>query len=307
VPGRYLALSWLAAAGAAVVTVAVPLVGCGTDPVSTGATNSTHPGPQPGGRAEAETFARQVMTQLALPPRTQPAQPSALPASLRDPWAGPAGSAPAGSVDLGRVYAARQTPEDTEAFLLSHPPSGAGSPGTGQENGPHEITELYLYFQVSSLPDGINDAEVMMLMVPREAASTLLATYIHVSWFPSRTAAEHLDSADFDAVSVHALLLNRKPHNVERTFGSPADIAELAGLLNGLAAAPGTAHTCPASLASYQISFEPRTVQHAGVAVTTTGCNSVTVTTGGVPQPALLDPRNALAATAARMLGIDAS
>jgi hypothetical protein len=207
-------------------------------------------------------------------------------------------------VDRGRVDAAGLTPAAAEAFMLTHAPKGAGDAGTGEEKGSRGIIERYLYFQLGSLPKGINDAEVQILMVPRAAASTLIATYVHVTWRPARTAAEHLDPASFGAVSVRAMVTYPKPRDVTRTFRSPADIAMLARLLNGFAAAPKTARTCPASAASYQITFTPRAAHQAGVTVITYGCNSATITVGAVPQPALLDPRNALATAAARLLGL---
>jgi hypothetical protein len=304
VSGNYRAARRLAVAATAIVSVAVLLAGCGTDPGSTGAAESGHAGPQAGTRAQAEAFAGHLIAGLVLPPGTEPARLSPLPATLRDPWGGPAGPAASGAVDRGRVDAASLTPADAEAFMLTHAPRGAGDAGTGQQKGSRGIIERYLYFQLGSLPKGIDSAEVQVLMVPRGAASTLIATYVHVAWFPSRTAAEHLDTARFGAVSIRAIVTNPKPRDVTRTFRSPADIAMLAGLLNGFAAAPKAARTCLSSSASFQITFQTRTAQQAGVTVFTYGCNSATITVGGVPQPALLDPRNALATTAGRLLGL---
>lgn len=302
--GKYRAARRLAVAVAAVVSAVVLLAGCGTDPGSTGAAGSGHAGPQAGSRAQAEAFAGHVIAGLVLPPGARPARLSPLPAALRDPWGGPAGSGAAGSVDRGRVDAVSLTPAAAEAFMLTHAPRGAGNAGTGQEKGSRGIIERYLYFQLGSLPKGIDSAEVQVLMVRRDAASTMIATYVHVAWFPSRTAAEHLDAAGFGAVSVRAIVTNPKPRDVTRTFRSPADVAMLAGLLNGFAAAPKTARTCLSSSASFQVTFEPRAAQQAGVTVITYGCNSATITVGGVPQPALLDPRNALATAAGRLLGL---
>jgi hypothetical protein len=94
---------------------------------------------------------------------------------------------------------------------------------------------------------------------------------------------------------------------VTRTFASPADVALLTRLLDGFAAAPDTARGCLSSSASFQITFEPRTAEQAAAVVTTYGCNSATVTVGGVPQPALLDSRNAVTAAASRLLGLGGS
>lgn len=106
-------------------------------------------------------------------------------------------------------------------------------------------------------------------------------------------------------VPISAVVYGAKLYRVKGTFRSAADIAALAGLLNGLPAAPDTTQSCPVSN-TFQIGFDPRTAGPAEVVVTTYGCYGATVTSGGIPQPALLDSGNAAAAAAARMLGISA-
>jgi len=289
--------------GVAVASMAVLLAGCGTDPGSTAQAASAVTGPQAGSRAQAETFARDFMARFVVPPGTRPVRLSPVPLLLRDPWAGPAGSSAPGSADLGQLDEVGLAPAATQAFMLTHEPGGADSTGTGQENSPGGVRELYIHLGSRSLPRGINDAEAMVLMVPRGAASTLIIIYVHVLWFPSRTAAEYLDAADFGSVTVSAVVYGAKLHRVTRTFRSAADIAALARLFNGLPAAPDTTHTCPSSN-TFQISFDPRTADQAQVVVATYGCYAANVTSGGIPQPALLDHNNAVAALSARMLGV---
>lgn len=301
---RYRLGGFMAATAAAVTSMAVVLAGCGTSPGGSASTVSAQTGPQTGSRAEAATFARHLLASTQFPAGSRPVSPSHLPSALRDPWTSSAGSSAPGAVDLGRHDAVSESPASVEAFLLTHVPSGADSTATGRQNGPSGIAERDLYIHIGSLPRGINDAEVVILMVPQEAASTLISTYVHVIWFPSRTADEHLDAADLNAVSIRATLLNPKLHYLTRTFKSPADVAALAGLLNSLAAAPPATHTCPSGVATFQITFQPRKIQASNVVATTYGCYGATITADGIPQPALLDPRNALAVNAARMLGI---
>jgi hypothetical protein len=291
--------------GVAVASMAVLLVGCGTDPGSTARATSAVTGPQAGSRAQAETFARDLLTRFAVPAGTRPVRLSPVPLSLRNPWAGPAGSSAPGSVDLGQLDEVTLTSAATRAFMLTHEPSGADMTGTGQENSPDGVRDLYIHLGSRFLPRGINAAEAVVLMVPRSAASTLMSIYVHVLWFPSRTAAEHLDAADFSAVTVSAVVNGAKLHRVTRIIRSAADIAALARLLNGFHAAPDTTQSCPSGN-TFQISFDPRTAEQAQVVVTTYGCYGATVTSRGVPQPALLDPGNAVATAAARMLGVSA-
>lgn len=290
------------AVGVAVASMVVLLAGCGTDP---GGARPAATGPQAGSRAQAEMFARQLMARFAVPAGARPARLSPVPLVLRDPWTGPAGSSAPGSVDLGQLDMGPLALPATKAFMLTHEPSGADLTGTGQANSPDGVRELYIRLGSRSLPPGINDAEAAVLMVPRGAVSTLISIYVHVLWFPSRTETEHLDAADFGAVTISAVVYGAKLHRVTRTFSSATDIAALTGLLNGLPAAPDTTQSCPASN-TFQIGFDPRTAGQAEVVVTTYGCYGATVTSRGIPQPALLDTGNAVAAAAARMLGVSA-
>jgi hypothetical protein len=304
VPGSNGAVRRCLAVATAALTIAVILAGCGTDPGSAGSAQSSPTGSRASGPTEAETFARQLIAHIMLPPGSHPVRLTRVPLPLNDPWAGPAGSAAQGSIDLGQFDTTSLSPAASEAFLLTHALRGADAVGSGQENGPAGIVARDLYFHLGSLPRGIADAEVVLLMVPREAASTLIASYVHVAWSPSRKAAEYLNEADFGVMSVHVVFLNPTPHSVTKTFRSPADISELTRLLNGLSAEPDVVHTCPAEVASYQITFEPRSARQARVVITALGCYGVSVATSGIPQPALLDPRNAVVAAASRLLGV---
>jgi hypothetical protein len=286
----------------AVASMVVLLASCGTDP---GGGRPATTKPQAGSRAQAEMFARQLLARFAIPSGTRAVRLSPVPLVLRDPWTGPAGSSAPGSVDLGQLDMGPQALRATKAFMLTHEPGGADLTGTGQANSPNGVRELYIQLGSHSLPQGINDAEAAVLMIPRGAVSTLIGIYVHVLWFPSRTENEHLDAADFGAVTISAVVYGAKLYRVTRTFRSAADIAALAGLLNGLPAAPDTTQSCPVSN-TFQIGFDPRTARQAEVVVTTYGCYGATVTSSGIPQPALLDSGNAVAAAAARMLDISA-
>jgi hypothetical protein len=299
-PGNY---RWAKRVAAAIIVVL--LAGCGTDPGGARSTVSAATGPQAGGRAQAEMFARQFIGRFTVPAGTRPVRLSPVPLALRDPWTGPAGSSAPGSVDLGQLDMSPVALSTVQAFMLTHEPGGASLTGAGQANSANGVRELYVQLGSQSLPRGINDAEAAVLIVPRGAVSALISIYVHVLWFPARTATEHLDAADFSAVTISAIVYGAKLHRVMRTFRSAAAIATLAGLLNGLPAAPDTTRSCPAGN-TFQIGFDPRTAGQAEVVVTTSGCYSATVTSSGIPQPALLDSGNAVAADAARMLGVGA-
>jgi hypothetical protein len=180
-PGNYRSAGRVVV-GVAVASMAVLLAGCGTDAGSTARATSAVMRPQAGSRAQAETFARDLLARFIVPAGTRPVRLSPVPLSLRSPWARQAGSSAPGSVDLGQLDEVTLTSAATQAFMLAHEPSGADMTGTGQENSPDGVRDLYIHLGFRSLPRGINDAEAVVLMVPRRAASTLMSIYVHVLW-----------------------------------------------------------------------------------------------------------------------------
>jgi hypothetical protein len=94
-------------------------------------------------------LARQLLAELALPPGARAIKLSSVPGPARPPW-----STAAGSVDAGRLIAARQTMADVRAFLLRHGQDGASITATGHEDGPAGLIAQYLYFDLAPLPSG---------------------------------------------------------------------------------------------------------------------------------------------------------
>jgi hypothetical protein len=265
------------------LTAAVPLTSVST--------------PTGGAPGQAVALARQLLSRLALPPGAQVAKLSSLPLPARPPW----GTA-AGSVDAGRLIAVRQTMAEVRAFLLRHGPDGASVTATGQEEGPAGLIAQDLYFDLTPLPSGIDEEDLAIAVMPRSAGGTLIAAYDRVTWFPARTATEHLTAVDFRSVTVSALMLNPRPHRLTRTVSSAAVIAGLTGLLNGLPAAPDTEMSCPAMLDSYQLSFNPVNKQAPPVVVSTGMCDIVQVAIRAISQPALADQPGAVTAQARELL-----
>jgi hypothetical protein len=290
----------LAAAG----LVVTALAGCAT-PAATptpAATSTAVPlasvsTPAGGAPAQAVALARQLLSRLVLPSGARAIKLSSVPPPARPPW-----STAAGSVDAGRLIAARQTMADVRAFLLRHGPDGASVTATGREDGPGGLIAQYLYFDLTPPPSGIDEEDLSIGIMPRPAGGTLMAAYDRVTWFPARTATEHLTAADFRSVTVSALMLNPRPHRRTRTVGSAAVIAGLTGLLNGLPVAPDTAMSCPAMLDSYQLSFNPVNKQAPPVVVSTGICDLVQVAIRGISQPALADEPGAVTAQARQLL-----
>jgi hypothetical protein len=291
----------LIVAVAGLAAIAAFLGGCGAAPANSPVAPRLNgkTAPSAGTHAEALALAQQLVSGLVLPSGAQPAHLPALPLPLRPPW----GTA-AGSADAGRFTTAPQPIAAVRAFVLAHAPKGAHTTATGQQSGPAGLVAQDVYFDLRSLPPGIDDAALAIAFVPRSDRTTLIAAYAHVTWFPARTTTEHLTAPDFRSVTVSARLLNPKPHDVTRTFTSSAIIASLADVLNSLHAAPNVATTCPGLAESYQLRFSPRDRGAPEVTASTAGCADVQVTTGMIPQPTLWDPHNALSVIAAKMLHI---
>jgi hypothetical protein len=260
-------------AATAVVTVAAVLAGCGTARARQGASGTwgsaqapaagtpaqapasgPPSGPPSSSRAQALALARRLLSHLVLPAGARPAHVSPLPPEIRTP-----ANSIIGSADVHQLFVLRQQMPAAHHFLLVHVPAGMRRDSTGQGNGPAGITMESVGYAPLSLPSGISQAELAATVVPGSAGGSLLRADAQVSWFPPRTAAEHLDPAGLASVTVVATLPtspNRRPPAASRVFTSPAVLARLARLLNGLPAAAQPRVTgCPASAATYTLRF----------------------------------------------------
>jgi len=268
------------------------LAGCavvGTVVAGCGAASAT---PAGGSQSSAAAFAGKVLDELRLPPGTSTMPAAQVPAAARNPWAGEAGA-----VDRSRIYTVPSHMPVTETYLLTHSPADAYASGSGTEQGPHgAVVSQWVYFHIGTLPSGVSDADLQLYLVPHGAASTLIAAYVHVGSQPARTKAERLAASGVKAVTI------RVDGNATQTFTSEPVIANLVATVNALPAA-GTAgaSSCPGSATDYRLTFEPHSADAAPVIVDSYSCDYDTVTAYGVPQPALSDRSNTVAALAAQL------
>jgi hypothetical protein len=138
---------------------------------------------------------------------------------------------------------------------------------------------------------------------PWSRGTTLIAAYAFATSLPVRTAAEHLDPGRFHAVTLSARELTPPQRTTTRTFTSAAVIARLAAYLNGRPPTPPLAVSCPAPIASYQVTFVPK--QGGGPAVTAgPGCLADRIDVDGVPQPLVWDSGGRLAEMIRQLLGL---
>jgi hypothetical protein len=104
--------------------------------------------------------------------------------------------------------------------------------------------------------------------------------------------------------AVWAAVLPHPPFNDQATMGTAAinGPARLAAYLNGRPVIPPLAVSCPALLASYQVSFIPK--QGGGAAVTAEpGCLADRIDVNDVPQPLVWDSGGRLADMIRGLLG----
>jgi hypothetical protein len=91
---------------------------------------------------------------------------------------------------------------------------------------------------------------------------SLMRVDAYVSWYPSRTAAEHIDAINYRAVAVTARVRLRRTviRTFRRTFTRRPAVAMMAAIVNRLSARPDVVRLCPltSSAPTYSLVFTPR-------------------------------------------------
>jgi hypothetical protein len=140
---------------------------------------------------------------------------------------------------------------------------------------------------------GIDAVIVDLVVQAYSRTTTLVSADVWAAWLPYRTAAEHLNPADFRSVTVISQLTNHgKQSTVSRTFTSTALIRSLAAVLNSGVPAPDSATAlilgCVPGGFSYTFRFTPR-AEHGSVVTASPYCDAIAITVNGKQQPALWD------------------
>jgi hypothetical protein len=285
--------SFLAGAAAAVL-----LTGCGTAaarPV-TGQSGDRPPaaGVVHGSRAQAQAYVRHLMAELSLPEGSVPAHVRSLPLIVRARAPGAPGWAGA-----SRILIVPGQPLPVLQRISAHAPFG--------EPVIYSATPVLDSTMRPAPEPGIDVVILDLAVQARSRTTTLVGAYAFAAWLPYRTAAEHLDPASFRAVTISADQLIPRPHQVTRTFTSPAVIARLTAFLNGRPPAPAAALagvSCPAPLATVTLRFTAAGRQAPAVAVTAAGCMADAITVNGRQQPLLWDTAGGLESMARKLLGL---
>jgi hypothetical protein len=297
------------------MTAAALLAGCGSAALQVAARHDGRPGgpgspvlagsggAPAGSRTEALTLARKLLARAVVPAGARRDHRRPLPRLLRQPGQVMGGARD--SVDIHEVFWLRQEMPAAYGFLRKNVPAGMRRTGYGQAGDRAGITMDDVTYSPRSLPAGIYAAEQVTAVVPAPRGGSLLRADAQVTWFPRRTAAEHIEPADFRAVTVSATMQKSGPRTVTRTrtFTSPAVVAGLARLLNRLPATPVQVAGCPAMLDMYRVRFIAATASPADVVAVAPGCLGDYISVGGKVQPPLWDAGR-LARAVRRLLGI---
>ena len=244
------------------------------------------PGPPGGSPGIARALGRRMLARLVLPAGARRV--------ARQPWFKPEETI--GLRDVTYLSAFYRVPlplSELDGYLLAHAPAGMTRSGYGSTYGPvaADVSDMVSYAlrKVPAWAD--QQTQLLVSAVPGRSGGTVLRVDAQVVWYAQRSAAQYLRPSAYRAVVVTAGLPtpaspNRYPTR-QRTFTSPAALAALTGVLDGLHAQVGGALSCPAFLPDFRLSFVPRS--GPPVVVTPAGCWGEAVTVGGRRQPMLAD------------------
>jgi hypothetical protein len=287
-----------------IVTAGLISTACGTRPAPGGPaasrtvtsfTAASRGGAPQGSRAASRALARRMLRQLRRPPGSRIVTPRPVPKNLR----GPAQAmAVVDQVDVKRFYSAPRSMAASYAYLRKHVPAGYRRTVTGSE-GQYGTTVLEIVVDnPKALPRGVEEADLVVGVVPGRHGGSVLRADGEVAWYPPRSTAERLRPAAYRAVTITRTSLNG--HRTTRTFRAPAAIARLARVLDALPASDGGSFSCPTG-PGFRLAFRPKAGQPRLV-VTADGCATDLVTVAGRTQPVLADPHERVIAAARRLL-----
>ena len=294
-----------------VATAAVVLAACGSvapptasgppsHPVSTkpisAKSMSTISAPPAGTHAEAAALARKMLSKLHLPAGALRLPLTPAPRSLRQPslW----GLAVA-SVDLHRLFELRQPMQAVAAALAAKVPAGMTLAGTGGAGGPAGTTTEDVSYALRSVPAGVYMAQLTTTTVPDSSGGSVVRADAQVIWYPPRAAAEYIDPARYQALTVAVTIIgSTRQHTIRKVVTSPAIIRRLAGVLDRSRVDAAMTISCPMIFAEYRLAFavSPHSVPAVVVTASRWPCEGARVRADGRMQPSLQDAAGVVAA-----------
>ena len=280
----------LSAAGFAMV-----LAGCGTQHAVRDGPHATVSAATGSPRQRAAADAAHIIASFPQPPG---AVRTGLIASLTAP-----GEGPATTPDIATAtqwWRAPGRPQAVLGWIRAHVPAGftLGGYGSGSyEPGPtaalsHSWTDQ---FELPPVPGVLTQRWLVVLVVP-DGDQTAIRVDAQVIWLPTRPAAERIP-ADARVVTITPVfglqpVKRLEPRDPAVTVTSPAKVAAIAAVIDGLSPFPPGAFSCPADRgADMRLTFStsPRGPVVAQLSAQYGGCGVVSVSIDGRVMPALSD------------------
>jgi hypothetical protein len=201
---------------------------------SPAAAASTAGVPAPGTQAEGSQFAAAQLALVRLPAGAQVAAAPPL-VMQRPPLFGWQHSQDFASA-AGTIWRLPLSVAGAVAYFRQHPPAGwqlTLDDPTGRMSGwvGNEFNTVLVYGRGPAPPPGIWAGQVLLSLHADGAGAAFFRADVQAGWFDARSPAEYI--AGFGSMTVTG-----PSGTATRTFSSPAQIAAVARLLNGLPAAP---------------------------------------------------------------------
>lgn len=267
--------------------------------------DSVQPVPPAGSRAEAHALATELLTRLRLPAGARRLPPNPTPQAVEPSlWGGAAAA-----LDVHELFELPESITAAAALFAARVPPGLSisvtSLGTGLV-GPVGAMVAYteVAYEPRSVPAGVDAAQLVLTIAADTSGGSVVRVDAQVIWYPPRSAAEYIDAARYDVLTIAVTVFNPNLRTITKVVTSQADITQLADALNRSKVEPTRIANCPAIFATYRLAFavSPHQAPVVVVSATLQPCLGVQITVDGRKQPPLQDDATVVA-IADRLLG----
>jgi hypothetical protein len=245
-----------------------------------------------GTRAEALSVGNEMLAKVTPPPGSRPAPLSRLGAQLSGhvegisrPWL----------VVPYRAYLLPMRARAAARYLFTHVPHGFGFVGSWQDQGGING------YQTGALPAGIEGRSLYIDLMPGPAGNAVMLEYAIVYWYPPRTPAERLVASRFRAIRISGM----EKGSPTTTTTSRHLIDAVVSAVDQMALFPNEGLLCapPGPGPTFNLELVPAAPTQPEVMLGSSGCGGDYFEVGGKPQPALIDPHNAIGNIVSAYLG----
>ena len=276
---------------------AIAVAGCGTQHIGPAGPHAIVTATAGAGspRQRAVADAARIIASFPRPPG---AERTGLIASLTAP-----GEGPAATPDIATVtqwYRAPGRPQAVLAWIRAHVPSGftLGGEGSGSYAPGPTATPTQSWTDQLELPPvpGVLTQRWLVVLVVADGDQTAIRADAQVVWLPARPVAEQIPP-DARVVTITPMFGIRSTKRFVRldqavTVTSPAKVAAIAAVIDGLPLFPPGAFSCPADFgAAMRLTFRrsPQGPVVAQLSAQYGGCGVASVSIDGRAMPELSD------------------